>query len=68
MPAAAMVKMLQGGTTERTWTGHCASSGTIMSGSVCLVNSRTGEGAWLGAAQLVCLRYPLPCLPNCHLQ
>jgi hypothetical protein len=68
VPAAAMAKVLQGDTTERTWTGHCASPHTIISGSVCLVNARTAEGAWSGAIQPVCLRYPLPCLPNCHLQ
>ena len=59
MPAAVVAKVLQGGTVERTWTGQRDSSDAIMSGSVCLVNARTGEGAWTGAIQPVCLQFPM---------
>lgn len=51
MPAAMMKILLQGNTVERTWTGRRNSSG-----SICLVNVHTGEGAWNGSVHPVCLR------------
>ena len=57
IPAAEMKLLLRGGTVERTWAGRRHSSG-----SICLVNPHTGEGAWTGLGRTVCL-HPL-CLSS----
>lgn len=38
----------------------------MISGSVCLVNARTGEGAWTGVRQPVCFHFPFMCLSIAH--
>jgi hypothetical protein len=53
IPAAEMKLLLQGGTVERTWAGRRHSSG-----SICIVNPHTGEGAWTGSGRTVCLQPP----------
>ena len=65
VPAAAMKKLLLGDTMERTWAGHRNSTG-----SICLVNTSTGEGAWTGTTQTVCLSgVPFPVFtPHLQLQ
>ena len=62
IPAAEMKLLLRGGTVERTWAGRRNSSG-----SICLVDARTGEGAWTGLGRTVCLQSP--CLSfHCYFQ
>jgi salicylate hydroxylase len=43
VPAESMAGLLQGGVIERSWIGG------RMFGNAWLVNSKTGEGAWVGA-------------------
>jgi hypothetical protein len=52
VPAESMVGLLQGGVIERSWIGG------RMFGNAWLVNSQTGEGAWVGATHKVIIYTP----------
>lgn len=58
MPAESMAGLLQGGVIERSWIGG------RMFGNAWLVNSQTGEGAWVGATHKVIRLYPLLLMPT----
>jgi hypothetical protein len=57
VPAESMAGLLQGGVIEQSWVGG------RMFGNAWLVNSKTGEGAWVGATHKVVFLHPL--LPRC---
>ena len=54
VPAESMAGLLQGGVIERSWIGG------RMFGNAWLVNSKTGEGAWVGATHKV-VSFVTPC-------
>lgn len=60
MPAESMAGLLQGGVIERSWIGG------RMFGNAWLVNSKTGEGAWVGATHKV-VSPVTPAASVCHM-